>query len=303
MTPLRGSRRSLTHTSRALCLSLGLVAASVSAVAAQTQTMAVSRQKVTPDPLQESNLPRELRDLGWEQKIGAPVPQDLELVDHTGQTVRLGDLIGERPVLFAPVYYECPMLCSLVLDGVVRGLKPLAFQPGADFDVIALSFDPGESADMARVSRNTALARYGKDRADGEDRAAGWHFLTGDQQSIRAMMDAVGFRYRYEEETDEYAHAGGVVLLTPEGRISRYFYGVDYAPKDLRLGLVEASQNQLGSVVDQVLLFCFQYDPEIGKYSVLTLRIIQAAGVLTVLLLAGFVIRMLWAERRQTVTA
>lgn len=272
----------------------------VAAVAAQTQSMTVSRQKVTPDPEQENKLPLELRELGWDQRIGAPVPKDLTFRDQDGNSVALGDLLGERPVLFAPVYFECPMLCSLVLDGVVRGLKPLAFEPGADFDVVALSFDPGETPEMAQMSLRTALARYGKNKAgDG----SGWHFLTGDEQAVGAMMDAVGFNYRYNADTDEYAHAGGVVLLTPDGQISRYFYGVDYAPKDLRLGLVEASQNKLGSVVDQVLLFCYQYDPVVGKYSALTLRIIQVAGVLTVLVLATFVVGMLRAERRQAAAA
>jgi protein SCO1/2 len=290
---LRGSSR------LSICLCGGALLFFSAILAAQTQSMTVSRQRITPDPLQESNLPADLRELGWDQKIGAPIPRDLEFVDQDGQTVRMADLLGERPVLFAPVYFECPMLCSLVLDGVVRGLKPLAFQPGTDFDIVAMSFDPGETPDMARLSRNTALARYGKEKAaDGR----GWRFLTGQPQAVEAMMDAVGFNYRYNEKTGEYAHAGGVVLLTPDGHISRYFYGVDFAPKDLRLGLVEASQNELGSVVDQVLLFCYQYDPEIGQYSALTLRIIQVAGVLTVLLLATFVIGMLMKERRQAVT-
>ena len=273
---------------------LGCTLATGGELWAQTQSLTVSRQKVTPDPTQEANLPRQLRDLGWEQQIGRRIPSELQFTRQDGSAVKLADLVGERPVVLAPVYYDCPMLCSLVLDGVVRGLKPLNFQSGQDFDVVAVSFDPGETPELAQRSLNTALARYGEDKSDD---GSGWSFLTGDEANVSALMDSIGFRYRYDPQTDEYAHAGGVVLLTQDGTISRYFYGVDFAPKDLRLGLVEASENQLGSVVDQVLLFCYQYDPAIGKYSALSMNIIRVAGVLTVLLLGGFIFRMLRKER------
>ena len=266
---------------------------------AQTQSMTVSRQKVTPDPDQENRLPLELRRLGWDQNIGDYVDLELTFADESGRERPLGDFFdGERPVLLAPVYFECPMLCSLVLDGVVRGLKPLQFIPGDEFQVLAVSFDPGEDAELAQKSLNTALARYGR-----PDDPSGWSFLTGSQPEIEKLMSEIGFKYEYNEETGEYGHAGGIVLLTPDGQISRYFYGVDYAPKDLRLGFVEASQNKLGNLVDQVVLFCTQYDPMTGKYSAISMNIVRAGGILTVLALAFFIIKMLRAESRRTAAA
>lgn len=272
-----------------------LLASMAVAVHAQVQSLAVSRTKVTPDPEQEQRLPGPLRDLEWDQRMGELLPLDTRFVDHSGAAVTLGDFFGERPVLIAPVYYECPMLCSLVLDGVVRGVKPLKFVPGEEFDIVAISFDPREGPDSADRSRKTALARYGGSTEGG----TGWHFLTGDQESIDRVMNAIGFKWEWDEKTGQFAHAGGIVIATPEGRLSRYFYGVDYASRDLRLGFVEAAANKIGNVVDQVLLFCFQYDPVIGEYSALTLRLVRIAGVLTVLLLAGFVITMVRRDRRR----
>lgn len=283
---------------RVLGLFCVLVALMGVGASAQQKKMAVSRQKITPDPEQENRLPRELRDIGWDQNIGQSIPLDLEFTDQGGNRIELAELFQDRPVLLAPVYFECPMLCSLVLDGIVRGLKPLKFLPGQEFEVVAVSFDPNETAELADLSRNTAVARYG--RSKGMD---GWTFLTGEQDQIAALMAALGMNYRYDEETDLWAHPGGVVLLSPDGMISRYFYGVDYAPKDLRLGLVEASENKIGSIVDQVVLFCYQYDPVIGKYSVFALNLVRLGGILTVLALAIFVIRMLRAERRERAAA
>ncbi len=293
---------SLTQPSRSTSLRIlvWIFAAFVSASTfAQTQSMTVSRQKVTPDPDQENRLPLELRRLGWDQKIGDFLDLELTFADNEGNQRPLADYFdGERPVLLAPVYFECPMLCSLVLDGVVRGLKPLQFLPGQEFQVLAVSFDPGEDSDLAQKSLNTALARYGR-----PDDPSGWSFLTGSQDQIDQLMSSIGFKYEYNEETGEYGHAGGIVLLTPDGQISRYFYGVDYAPKELRLGFVEASQNQLGNLVDQVMLFCYQYDPMTGKYSKISMNIVRAGGILTVLALAFFIIKMLRAESRRAVPA
>ncbi len=285
------------HRRVIVLLSLLLTLLSVAA-SAQQKKMAVSRKKVTPDPEQENRLPRELREIGWDQNIGQNIPLDLEFTDQDGNLIQLGELFQDRPVLLAPVYFECPMLCSLVLDGIVRGLKPLKFLPGQEFEVVAVSFDPDEDAELADLSRNTALARYG--RSKGTD---GWTFLTGEQDQIAPLMAALGMNYRFNEETDLWAHPGGVVLLSPDGMISRYFYGVDYAPKDLRLGLVEASENKVGSIVDQVVLFCYQYDPVIGKYSMVALNVVRLGGILTVLALAIFIVRMLRAEKRQRATA
>lgn len=290
----------VSHPRRILIATITLVSLCLAPTVAlaQSQKMAVSRNKVTPDPEQESRLPRELRDIGWDQNLGQAIPLDVEFVDQEGNVRQLGEFFGDSPVLLAPVYYDCPMLCSLVLDGVVRGLKPLKFVPGNEFDVVTVSFDPREDAELAKQSYNTTLARYG--RSDAGD---GWHFLTGDQENIDRLMESIGFRYEFQEETGLWAHAGGVVLLTPDGKISRYFYGVDYAPKDLRLGLVEASENKVGNVVDQVLLFCYQYDPAIGKYSAATLNLVRLGGAITVLLLAVYIFRMVRSERRKPATA
>jgi protein SCO1/2 len=237
-------------------------------------------------------LPEAVRDLRFDQKLGQQVDLSLPFVDQDGLAVTLGDYFGERPVLLAPVYFECPMLCSLVLDGVVRGTQPLPFLPGRDFEIVALGFDPDETPENAATSRRAMLARYG--RAGTE---AGWHFLTGDQPAIAQLMDEIGFRYEYDPQRDVYNHVGGVVLLTPEGQVSRYLLGVDFAPKDLRLGMVEASENKIGSLVDQVLLYCYQYDPETGKYSVVTMNVIRIAGLLTVLALTIFIVASLRWER------
>ncbi len=253
------------------------------AVGAQTQSMvAPTLRPGEYKPVDK--LPEAVRDLGFEQKPGELVPLETQFVDSFGREVSLGSLISDRPVILAPVYYECPMLCSLVLDGIVRGIKPLQYTPGQEFDVIAISFDHEETPELADITRNTILSRY---RREGS--AAGWHFLTGSEESIAAVMDAVGFLYEYAPETDLWSHAGGVILLTPEGKVSRYFYGVDYPPKDLKLGLVEASEGRVGSFAEQVLLFCFQYDPTVGKYSANVLNLIRAAGVVTVLALLGYI--------------
>ncbi|MEM9406590.1 MAG: SCO family protein, partial [Acidobacteriota bacterium] len=210
-------------------------------LAAQTQTMAAPR--LNPGEYKPiAELPEAVKELGFDQKLGAQVSLDEKFVDANGDEIALGSLFGERPVLLAPVYFECPMLCSLVLDGVVRGIKPLQFSPGTEFDVIALSFDHEESYETAAFMKDGMLSRYRREGTEG-----GWHFLTGTEESIAKVMDEVGFKYEYNEQTDLWGHAGGVVLLTPDGRVSRYFYGVDYAPKDLRLGLIEASEGQIGS--------------------------------------------------------
>lgn len=272
-----------------------LLALSAAGVYAQAQSLTVSRTKVTPDPEQEQRLPGPLRDLEWDQRMGEMLPLEARFVDQDGNAVTIGQFFGERPVLIAPVYFECPMLCSLVLDGVVRGVKPLKFVPGEEFDILAVSFDPREGPAAAERSRKTALARYGGSTEGG----TGWHFLTGDQENIDLLMNAIGFKWEWDEKSGQFAHAGGIVIATPEGRLSRYYYGVDYASRDLRLGFVEASANKIGNAVDQVLLFCFQYDPVIGQYSALTLRLVRIAGVLTVLLLGGFVFIMVRRDRRR----
>ncbi len=242
----------------------------------------------------QTGLPRELETVGLEQRVGRPVPLGLEFTDHSGAAVRLGGYFGRRPVILAPVYYDCPMLCSMVLEGLMRSLKAVTLEPGSDFDVVAVSFDPRETPEHAGRQRARSLERYGSAAAAG-----GLHFLTGDEAAVGALMDAIGFRYRFDEESGEFAHASTIVVLTPEGVVSRYLLGVEYPPRDLRLTLVEAADRKIGSPIDTVLLYCFRYDPDTGRYTAATMNLIRAGGLLTLAIMGGFVIRSLRRERRR----
>jgi protein SCO1/2 len=234
-----------------------------------------------------------IQQVAFDQKINQPLPLELPFRDETGRAVALRDYFGRRPVVLALVYYECPMLCTYVLDGLVRTLKPLSFNPGQDFEVVVVSFSPKETPALATAKKANYLRSYGRPQT-----ADGWHFLTGQPDSIRALTEAVGFRYLFDEQTQQYAHASGLVVLTPQGKMFRYFYGIDYPPRDLRLALVEASANRLGTVTDQLLLFCFHYDPKTGKYGLLITRVLQAMCLGTVLALGIFLVRMFRRERR-----
>jgi protein SCO1/2 len=234
--------------------------------------------------------PAVVRDVGLDQRIGERLPLGTRFRDSSGRDVALGDFFGERPVLLVPAYYECPMLCTLVLNGVLRALRALTFEPARDFDVVTFSFDPDETSAMAAAKQATYLAEYRRPGA-----AAGWHFLTGDAGAIRRLTRAIGYRYVYDEESGEYAHPSGVVVATPDGRVSHYFFGVEFSPRDLRLAFVEASARRLGSVADQLLLLCFRYDPTLGAYSAAAMRALRVAGVLTLGALAAFV---WWSARR-----
>ncbi|HYG78429.1 MAG TPA: SCO family protein [Planctomycetota bacterium] len=234
-----------------------------------------------------------LERIGFDQKLDAALPLELTFRDETGQQRALSTFFSGRPVILAPVYYRCPMLCTLVLNGVVKSLKTMSLTPGKDFEVLAVSFNPHETPELAAQKKQSALQEYGKPGSE-----AGWHFLTGDEQSIRPLMDAIGFRYTFDEASNEYFHASGIVVLTPSGRVSRYFYGAEYLPRDLRLGLVEASSGKIGNVVDQALLYCFQYNPATGKYGLLIIRTLQAAGTTLVAILVIFISLSLARERR-----
>jgi protein SCO1/2 len=201
--------------------------------------------------------------------------------------VQLGDYLGRKPVILTLNYYECPMLCPLVLEGLVRSLRALSFAIGEQFDVVTVSINPGETATLAAATKARYIRDYGRPNA-----AAAWHFLTGDEASIRQLTQAVGFRYAYDSGKDQYAHAAGIMVLTMQGRISRYFYGIEFSPRDLRLALVEAAANTIGSPVDQLLLFCYHYDPATGRYTLVVRRALQLASLATVLSLAGFMVVM-----------
>lgn len=240
--------------------------------------------QAVPDRVGASSngLPAALQGVGFEPKLNAKIPLDESFRDETGREVRLGDYFGQKPVLLALVYYGCPMLCNQVEQGVVGALKMLSFNPGRDYEVVFLSFDDRESPDMATQKKEAALSHFGR-----RETASGWHFLTGSKESIAAVTQAANFRFTFDAKSNLFAHASGILLLTPDGRISRYFYGVEYPSRDVRLGLVDASAGKIGTPVDHLLLYCFQYDPSTARYSATILRIMRLAGILTILLIVG----------------
>ena len=240
----------------------------------------------------QSQLPEAVRNVGIDQRLNEQLPLDIEFRNEEGRLVNLGQFFHDKPVVLSLVYHECPMLCNEVLEGMLRAFRVLRFDVGKEFDVLTVSFNPREDAPLAKSAKESYVRRYKREGA-----AEGWHFLTGDQTSIDRLTKAVGFRYRYDAQKNQYAHAGGIMVLTPQGRLSRYFYGIEFAPKDLRLGLIEASQNKIGSIVDQVLLFCYHYDPVTGKYGLVILTTLRIVGVLFVLGLTLYVILMLRRER------
>jgi protein SCO1/2 len=240
----------------------------------------------------QETRPAILHDVGIDQKLDAQVPLDLAFRDEQGRDVRLGDYFGKRPVILALVYFKCPMLCTMVLNDLTRDLNSITLTAGQQFDVVAVSFDPSETPDLAAAKKATYLQRYRQSNASN-----GWHFLTGPQESITRLTKAVGFRYVWDPANQAFAHASGIIVLTPAGKTSRYFFGIDYEPVDLRLSLVEASGEKIAAPTDQVLLYCFHYDPRTGKYGLVISRAIEAAGTLTFLLLGSSVGFMLWRER------
>ena len=245
------------------------------------------RQKQDPPPRQVT------QSVGIDQRLESQVPLDLPFRDEHGRAVVLGDYFGRRPVILALVYYECPMLCNQVLNGLTQTLKVTSLNAGRDFDVVAVSFDPEEEPKLARTKKLAYVSKYGRQGAED-----GWHFLTGSQESIAALTGAVGFRYRWDDTSQQWAHGAGIMVLTPRGVVSRYFYGIEFGVRDVRLGLVEASQNRIGNLADQVMLLCFQYDPMAGRYGVVAMNSIRVAGVLTVGALGTFILLMLRRERR-----
>jgi protein SCO1/2 len=234
-------------------------------------------------------LPQDLEDIGVTQNLDAALPLDLEFTDDEGRRVTLGDYFdSDRPVLLSLVYYECPMLCTLVLDGMVRVMEEMEWVPGDQFEVVTVSIDPEETTELALQKKESYLRSYGKPEA-----AAGWHFLTGEQDAIRSLADAVGFRYRYMEENGEFAHPAVLFVLTPDGRVSRYLFGVQHDPQTLRLSLVEASAGGIGNPVDKFLLYCYRYDPAEGRYAPVAMQLMRIGGGVTVVLL-GSVLLTFW---------
>jgi protein SCO1/2 len=239
-----------------------------------------------------------LRNVAIEQRLDRPLPLDLPFRDESGRTVHLSDYFGKRPVVLVLAYYNCPMLCTQVLNGLLSSLRVLSFDAGREFEVVTVSFDPRDTPVAARAKKEPYIARYGRPGA-----ASGWHFLTGAPRSIAGLTDAVGFRYSWDERIGQFAHASAIYVATPDGRLSRYFFGIEYAPRDLRLALVEASRGKIGTPVDQLLLYCYHYDPVAGRYGAVVMNMVRLGGVAAVLVLAIFLSVMWRRDHREAVRA
>ncbi len=257
-----------------------LILAFAAAAAAGAQTIPAGVGKSS------AGLPSQLQNVGFEPPLNGRIPLDLNFRDESGREVALRDYSGQRPVVLALVYYGCPMLCNQVEMGVVGTLKMLSLTPGRDYEVVFVSFDPRENPPMAAQKKEAAMSHYGR-----RETASGWHFLTGSKESIEALTKAANFRYSFDTRANIFAHASGIMLLTPDGRISRYFYGVEYPSRDVRLGLVDASAGKIGTLIDRLLLYCFEYNPESARYSATILKIVRLGGLLTIFaIVAGIVI-------------
>jgi protein SCO1/2 len=276
---------------------IALVSAAVAK--AQPGQLAPAQPSSLRDPnSRPAPLPAALEGVTIEQNLNHQAPLDLQFRDEFGRSLPLSTYFsGNKPVILALVYYTCPMLCNMVLNGLESSLRPITLDPGKDFEVVAVSFDPRDTPEIAAAKKASYLRRFRRPGADN-----GWHFLTGDEASITALTSAVGFRYRFDAATGQFAHVSAIMILTPQGKLSRYFYGVEYAPRDVRLGLVEASQNKIGNPVDQILLFCYHYDPATGKYGAIAMNMVRFAGASFVLICGTFLFvawRRDWRVDRQ----
>jgi protein SCO1/2 len=256
-------------------------------VLAQTGPGNPGQEKAT---ISSQTVPEQLKDVTFEQRLGSTLPLDTRFKDENGRDVALGDYFGKRPVVLAFVYYSCPMLCTQVLNGVSSAVKVVPFEVGKDFDVVYVSFDPRDTPKAAAEKKQAQLADY-KQTATAD----GWHYLTGDEAAIRRVTDAAGFSYRWDEASGQFAHVSGVLAVTPDGRLSRYFYGVEYSPKELRMALVESSEGKVGSLVDSLLLYCYHYNPATGRYGVVAMNLVRLGGAVTVVLLGAGI----WIMRRR----
>jgi protein SCO1/2 len=275
--------------------SLCLVVAAMAAFAQPGQPAPVQQSYSMKDSTLKAKVPEALQGVGIEQRLDQMVPLNLVFRDEANRPVPLSTFFHGKPVLLALVYYRCPMLCTQILNGMVSSLKAVSFDPGRDFEVVSVSFDPKDTPDLAASKKESYMRRYGR-----ANTANGFHFLTGDPSNIKALTDAVGFHYKYDPITDQFAHASGIMILTPEGRLSRYFYGVEYAPRDVRLGLVEASANKIGTPADEILLFCFHYDPGTGKYGAIAVNTLRLVGAGFVLICGGFLL-LAWRREHRAV--
>lgn len=228
-----------------------------------------------------TGLPPALKEIGIEQKLNEQLPLDIEMKDEDGKIVRLGDYFNKgRPVLIAFVYYECPMLCSQVLNGLTGSLKGISFDAGKEFDVLAISFDASEfdKPELAKAKKAAYMERYGRPGTEG-----GWHFLTGSEESIKAVTSAAGFSFKWDEKSQQFAHAAAIIVATPEGKLSRYLFGIDYSPKDLKFGIMESAENKVGNLAEKLMLYCYHYDPSTGKYGLAVMNVMRLGGIATLI--------------------
>src|SRR5215813_2999201 len=238
--------------------------------------------------------PPVLKDVGIDQLLNNQVPLNLEFRDEDGRTVKLADYFKDKPVVLSLVYYNCPQLCTQVLTGLLGTLRTLPMTPGKEFLSLTVSFDPREKPELAAAKKAEHIKRLGKPEA-----ADGWHFLTGDEPQIQALARSVGFRYVWDPVTQQYAHSSGIIIITPQGKVSRYFFGIEYAPRDLRFGLIDASQGRIGSLADQIILYCYLYDPTRGTYGLVMTRLLRIFASMTIVTLAALILFLRHKEKQK----
>lgn len=284
------------RSSVSIVVELSITAAAIviaaAPVTAQMNGAPSTGYKVEPG-MTSSTVPTALREIGFDQNIDKPIPLDVPFRDETGREVRIGDYFGKRPVVMVFAYYDCPMLCTQVINGLSSALNVLSLQPGKDFEIVTVSFNPKDTPATASAKKAMYLERYKREGA-----AASWHFLSGDQPSIDRLTKAAGFRYVWDEQTKQFAHPTGVIVLTPQGKLARYLFGIEYGPRDLRYALVEASDGKVGNVSDTLLLYCYHYDPTTGRYGVEIMRALRIVGAATVFGIGAFIVVMIRKERR-----
>ncbi len=284
--------KSVLNTAWVVVLALGLYGAAAAQYGVGQQ-VEIPAQTGLP-----SGSPELLKQIGVTQNLGAQLPLDVQLRDETGIERPLRAYFTDKPVILAPVYFSCPMLCTQIINGIIKGLREVHYMPGQDFEVVIVSIDPRETAELAAGKKSSYLKRYGRPGAE-----QGWHFLTGREEEVSRLAAALGFRYAWDEATQQYAHASAIMVATPQGQLSHYFYGVEYRPNDLRFALIQSSQGKIGSPVEQVLLYCFHYDPVTGRYTPMILTAVKIFAVLTVLALGSLIGYFLWQERKARQTS
>jgi protein SCO1/2 len=275
---------------RTVILTFGVVALLATGAFAQDSARGVRPEAGVP----ADQMPGVLTDVGFDQRLNERLPLDAVFRDEEGNEVQLGTYFGTKPVVLAFAYYDCPMLCTQILNGLTSSLRALPETVGRDFEVVIVSFDPREKPTLAAGKKKVYVESYGREGSEH-----GWHFLTGEEQQIRRVTDAAGFRYAWDPKTLQYAHASGIVVTTPDGRLSRYFFGIEYAPRDVKFALMESSEGRIGNAIDKLLLYCYHYNPETGSYALVAMNTVRLGGAITLAALVGFVLVALRKEQRR----